>query len=181
MKPAILHIIENTMLVKKEVRGKDILEVGSRNVNGSVRALAEPLAPECYIGIDIQEGEGVDVICNVYDIVDKYGVDQFDGVVCTEVLEHVENWRRAVYNLKTVVKVGGFIIISVPSIGFHYHSYPDDYWRYQQKDIRAIFSDMDISSVELIRLGVVAKMYKPVNMIPVDLTNYELYSMSDVH
>ncbi len=180
MKLEILHIIESTMLVKTEVVGKNILEVGSRNVNGSVRGLMDPLKPKSYLGIDIETGEGVDVLCNVYDIVEKYGEGKFDGVVCTEVLEHVEDWRLAVLNLKTVLKVGGFLIISVPSIGFHYHAYPTDYWRYQLKDIRNIFSDMTIYSSVKLRKGVVAKIYKPVDMIPVDLSDYELYSVSNV-
>lgn len=41
--------------------------------------------------------------------------DFFDAVVCTEVLEHLENPQKAVEELKRVTKKGGKIIITVPN------------------------------------------------------------------
>ncbi|MBN9127676.1 MAG: hypothetical protein J0I90_08870, partial [Nitrosospira sp.] len=51
---ALSHIGENAK----------ILEVGSRNVNGTTREVLSGHARE-YIGIDISEGEGVDKILDV--------------------------------------------------------------------------------------------------------------------
>ncbi|MGC9115947.1 MAG: methyltransferase domain-containing protein [Fervidicoccaceae archaeon] len=30
-------------------------------------------------------------------------------VISTEILEHVQDWRKAVYNMKDVLKKGGYI------------------------------------------------------------------------
>ena len=42
-------------LTLSEVRGKKIIEIGSLDVNGSLRSYIESLNPEKYIGIDMKE------------------------------------------------------------------------------------------------------------------------------
>ena len=52
---------------------KRVLEVGSLNINGTVRDLFN----DCnYIGIDVGEGNGVDVVCSghEYDTSDDFDV-----------------------------------------------------------------------------------------------------------
>jgi len=41
----------------------------------------------------------------------------FDGVVCTEVLEHVPDYRRAMNEIAQALKPGGRACISVPTAG----------------------------------------------------------------
>ncbi len=87
-------------LTAENVAGKRVLEVGSLDVNGSARAILEPLGPSDYTGVDIAHGPGVDVICNSEKLVEKFGAASFDVVVSTEMLEHVQDWRLVVSNLK---------------------------------------------------------------------------------
>ncbi|MBI4712552.1 MAG: methyltransferase domain-containing protein [Planctomycetes bacterium] len=94
-------------LYRKDIEGKKILEVGSLDVNGSVRPYVESFRPQEYIGIDITMGPGVDEICGVDDIIGRYGRERFDVIIATEVLEHVQDWRKAINNLKDVVMPGG--------------------------------------------------------------------------
>lgn len=176
MNDLVFHKIES-VLTESEIQGKRILEAGSRNVNGSVRSIAEKIHPESYIGIDMEDGPGVDQICNIYDLVSEFGQDYFDVVFCTETLEHVQDWILAVSNLKTVLKPSGILIVSVPVIGRKYHGYPHDYWRYQPKDLAAIFADMDILLNWKERKSVVVKMKKPVDFREIGLHHIELYSM----
>src|SRR4026209_2299794 len=49
-----------TNLTKDDIEGKRVLEVGSFNVNGSLRTIVETLRPQQYVGVDFQEGPGVD-------------------------------------------------------------------------------------------------------------------------
>ena len=45
------------------VKGIRVIELGSRNVNGSVRPLLqEKLKPEFYVGVDAMPGPDVDVV-----------------------------------------------------------------------------------------------------------------------
>ena len=57
--------------------GVRILEVGSRNVNGSVRKVLEPKSIN-YVGVDLFEGNGVDIVLDVANLRDQFGDDKFD-------------------------------------------------------------------------------------------------------
>lgn len=111
-------------LKKEEIEGKRVIEVGSLDVNGSLRPLIESYNPKEYIGIDIVKGPGVDRICKVENLVEEMGQNAFDIVVSTELLEHVKDWRKAISDIKGVCKKeGGIILITTRSIGFAYHGY----------------------------------------------------------
>jgi len=174
MKDQILNRI-NSFIDESEVQGKRILEAGSRNVNGSVRSIMEKYGPESYFGVDIEEGDGVDGVCNIYDLISEFGIDEFDIVVCTETLEHVNDWRWAVHNLKAVLKPGGILIFSAPIPGVKYHGYPFDFWRYSKRDCELIFRDMNIINMGYILHTLVAKMEKPLNFEEAGLSNIELH------
>lgn len=60
-------------LTSEEIIGKRIIEIGSYDVNGSLRSIIESRDPAEYIGVDIQKGRGVDVVCNAEDIINKFG------------------------------------------------------------------------------------------------------------
>mgnify|MGYP002401000057 CR=1 FL=1 len=116
-----------------------VLEVGSRDVNGSVRKILEPKSAE-YIGVDLFEGNGVDVVLDVAHLRDQFGEDKFDVVVSTEMLEHCSNWQEALYQMSSVLRQGGLLIITTRSPGFELHDYPADYWRFSHEDVVEIFS-----------------------------------------
>lgn len=96
-----------TNLQEKDVKGKRVIEVGSLNVNGSLRPLIESLCPKKYVGVDIVEGPGVDMICDAENLVEKFGDSSFDVVITTELLEHVRNWKKVVSNIKNICTSGG--------------------------------------------------------------------------
>jgi len=104
MKDEILHIVDS-IVSESDVHGKGVLEAGSRNVNGSIRSVLEKYHPLSYIGIDLEVGDGVDYPCDIYDLVSEFGKDQFDVVACMETLEHVADWRLAIFNLKNVLEI----------------------------------------------------------------------------
>jgi len=132
----------------EDVRGCRVLEVGSFDYNGSARRIVEGFEPKEYLGVDIEPGPGVDEICGVENLDERYGTNSFDLVICTEMLEHVADWRTAVWNLKSVVRPGGVLILTTRSRGFYFHGYPGDYWRFEIEDMRVIFADMDVEMLE---------------------------------
>ena len=161
-----------------EVKDKKILEVGSYDTNGSLRRLVESYRPAEYIGVDIQKGPGVDFICRAEDILNKFGKESFDLVISTEMLEHVKDWKKAIHNMKVVCKPEGGILITTRSRGCPYHSHPYDFWRFELKDMRYIFSDCVIENLEKDPLmGVFVKVRRPEAFLEKDLSDYDLYSI----
>lgn len=162
------------------ITGKEILEIGSFNVNGSVKDVVMPMKPQKYIGIDMKNGPYVDKICAAENVFDFFEESSFDVVICTEVLEHVHQWQLVVSNMKKLVKTNGIIFITTRAIGFHYHPFPYDFWRYEPENFQHIFSDMNI--IETKRLpsnGVCAIVRKPEKFQEIDLMDYELYSIEN--
>lgn len=169
-------------LTKYLCPGRRILEVGSLNVNGSSRTTIEPLAPSEYIGVDISPGKGVDTICRAENLVSHFGKDSFDIVISTELLEHVQDWKPVVSNIKNVCKPNGFILITTRSPGFPYHPCPIDIWRYTVPDFKHIFSDFTI--LDLIPdpqvKGVFIFAYKPKPFTENDISNYSVSKVKPV-
>lgn len=135
-------------LCAADIRGKSVIEVGSLDVNGSLRQHIEALGPSHYVGVDMQMGRGVDRVCKVENLVRAFGREAFDAVVSTELIEHVQDWQAAINNLKSVLRPGGVMLVTTRSKGFKYHGYPYDFWRYEADDFRTIFADFEIKSLQ---------------------------------
>lgn len=169
------------LITPAEITGKSVLEAGSRDLNGSVRPFIEALTPSRYVGTDILPGKRVDLICDAVDLVREFGVNSFDVVVTTEMLEHVPDWRETVSNLKRVLKPDGVLYITTRSVGFPLHGFPSDYWRYGVGDMQAIFADMEIVALmpDPYEPGVFLKARKPIVFREKDLSGYALYSINE--
>jgi SAM-dependent methyltransferase len=103
-----------------------VLDVGSRDVNGTLRPFA-PTGVE-YIGVDIEAGAGVDIVLrdpHSYPFPEKC----FDWVISTSTLEHDKFFWMTFAEMCRVVTDSGYIYINAPSNG-SYHGYPHDYWRF---------------------------------------------------
>ncbi len=177
MHNSVIEFVRRTA-TKVEIENKLILEIGSYNVNGSVRSVIEPLAPAGYIGTDLRLGPDVDIACDVEDLTYTFREDAFDVVISTEMLEHAIDWRGAIEVMKSLVMPGGVIILTTRSPGFMLHDYPADYWRFTLPDMENIFSDFIIEDLETDidpgMPGVFIKARKPSNWIPINLDNIEV-------
>lgn len=139
-----------------------VLEVGSMNVNGSVRPHVESLEPREYVGVDIGPGAGVDRVVSAHGLLEAFGAEAFDVVISTEMLEHVQDWRDAVNQMKLVLRPGGLLVITTRRPGFPRHSYPHDHWRFTPKNLRAAMVDFWVKDCRaVIGKGVVIKAAKP--------------------
>ena len=136
-------------LTRDDVAGARVLEVGSRSVNGSVWPVIRVLGPASYVGVDKIPGRGVNRVVDVADLVDRFGVEAFDLVVSTEMLEHVEDWRVAVRQMAAVTRLGGLVVITTRSEGFPYHEHPVDRWRFSVEQMARIVDAVGCAVVDL--------------------------------
>jgi SAM-dependent methyltransferase len=103
-----------------------ILDVGSQDLNGSLRTCAPPGAT--YVGVDVTPGPGVDVtLGDPHKLPFQDG--RFDLIVSTSCLEHDPMFWLTFLEMARVTKPGGYIYINVPSNG-QYHRFPTDNWRF---------------------------------------------------
>ena len=147
---------------KKYLEGKEnlaVLDVGSYDVNGSLRPIFEfageswyaadnhghstsrGLSPKknyIYHGLDISSGPNVDIVRDgnkPFPIKDG----TYDAVVSSSTFEHDPQFWVTFREMVRVTKGGGYIHISTPSAG-PYHAYPQDCWRFYPDAYKALSS-----------------------------------------
>jgi SAM-dependent methyltransferase len=125
--------------------GTRVLEIGSLDINGSVRRHFQGCD---YIGIDVGEGPGVDVVCQGQDYDAKAG--SFDVVISCECMEHNPFWRETFLNMMRLCRPGGLVLMTCATSGRPEHgtqrTTPEDAplieWDYYKnltaRDFRAI-------------------------------------------
>lgn len=94
-----------------------VLDIGGRNINGSVRGLFSGADP--YVALDILPGEGVDIVA---DAADWTPDRDYDVVVCTEVFEHTATWPAICATIFAALRPGGIAILTMAGPGRPQHS-----------------------------------------------------------
>lgn len=114
----------NTYL--KNSKDLTIVDIGSQDVNGSLRSVAPP--NNKYVGVDFVKANGVDVL-----ITDPYSLpfdnESVDVVVSSSCFEHSEFFWLLFNETLRILKPTGLLYINAPSNGL-FHRYPVDCWRF---------------------------------------------------
>lgn len=121
-----------------------VLDVGSMDVNGSYRQFFDDPAWS-YTGLDMEAGNGVDVVLpQPYDW-SAVASGSFDVVISGQAFEHIEFPWVTILEVARVLRPGGLLCLIVPSGGYE-HRYPVDCWRYYPDGIRALarWADLDV-------------------------------------
>lgn len=93
-----------------------VIEIGSRSINGSIR---EHFPRAFWIGLDLQAGPCVDVVCNAVDFQPGVAVNL---VVCCETFEHSPQWPDIIARTASWIMPGGRILITAAGPGRDPHS-----------------------------------------------------------
>jgi hypothetical protein len=93
-------------------RRYDVLDIGGRNVNGSIRSLFASAAT--YHALDNTEGPEVDYVA---DAATWRPTWQYDVVVCCEVFEHTPKWPEIVATAFEACLPGGVFIATMAGPG----------------------------------------------------------------
>lgn len=131
--------------------GTRVLEVGSLNINGTVRVFFD----NCdYLGIDVGEGPGVDLVCQGQDL--KHPDNTYDVSISCECFEHNPYWVETFQNMIRMTKSDGLVVMSCATTGRLEHGtrrttphdaplIPWDYYKnLTEDDFKSHFSLADI-------------------------------------
>jgi SAM-dependent methyltransferase len=144
----IRHELEDFM---QNVHNKKILDFGC----GDARYKEIIGKNNSYVGIDVAESGHLSEDKNFNILWDKkklpFNMDSFDIIVCTEVLEHVENIDITINELKRVLKKNGLLFVTMPFIWVE-HEKPYDFRRFTSFGIKKFFSDNDFELVKYKKL-----------------------------
>jgi len=106
-----------TVVYPERFENVNVLDVGSLDINGSCRKFF----PGCssYLGIDLEEGRGVDVVCMGQDFMAPDNT--YDVVVSAECFEHNPFWKETFLNMHRLSCIGGFILMTCATEGRREH------------------------------------------------------------
>lgn len=76
----------------------------------------------------------------------------FNGVICSEVLEHVKEPKLVLEEAHRILKPGGVLLICVPFL-YKLHPDPQDYGRYTDYYWQEILSEIDFTEIEIEKQG----------------------------
>ncbi len=102
------------------------------------------MAPDLYVGIDIEPGEGVDSVLDLCrdETVSILGEERFGTVHCHCVLEHVPDIFGITRNIERVIRTGGRLFVSAP-FAWKLHRIPFDMWRFTPQSIDYLFPHVE--------------------------------------
>jgi SAM-dependent methyltransferase len=97
-----------------------------------------------YVGVDVQANPNADLTGSAEEL--PVGDGSFDVVLCTQVLEHVDDPARAVRELHRVTAHGGRVLASTHGVML-YHPNPQDLWRWTHTGLERLFRDNGFEDV----------------------------------
>lgn len=116
-------------------RALSVIDIGSRDVNGSYRTLFDAPAWR-YRGIDLESGKGVDIVLR-----DPYTLPlpsgSVDLVISGQAFEHIEYFWLTWLEMARVLRPGGMVFLIAPSRGPE-HRFPQDCWRFYPDGFRSL-------------------------------------------
>src|SRR3984893_12361168 len=92
-----------------------VLEIGSYDLNGSVRQFFPTNQGGKYVGVDLCEGPGVDVGGFGREL--SFDDESFDVTLSCECFEHDRHWGKTFTNMHRMTKSGGVVAFTCASLG----------------------------------------------------------------
>jgi ubiquinone/menaquinone biosynthesis C-methylase UbiE len=149
------------MVVRKA--GKKIREYAGRYLGGRLLDIGcgekkkQYLIGDCveeYVGLDHRDSlhnlTSVDIIGTAYEIPSPDNA--FDSILCTAVLEHLEEPRLALKESFRVLRPNGHALYTVP-LFWHVHEEPRDFYRYTRYGLEHLFREAGFELVEIVPLS----------------------------
>jgi SAM-dependent methyltransferase len=96
----------------KDWSGRRVLEIGSYDVNGSIRGF---FGGSDYTGVDLVEGPGVDLVGSGHTV--AFPEAAFDLSISCECFEHDRHWPETLLNMYRATRPGGVAVFTCATTG----------------------------------------------------------------
>ena len=103
------------------------MDIGGRNVNGSLREFFEEKGMR-FVCVDMEANPSVDIVIPPGEKL-PFDDASVDLIVSTSCFEHDPCFWITFREMTRIIKPTGFIYINAPTKGY-YHGYPGDNWRF---------------------------------------------------
>jgi SAM-dependent methyltransferase len=127
-----------------------VIEIGSLDVNGSVRGLFE--SPREYMGVDLEAGPSVDLVADAHDL--PLPDARFTVGVCCEMLEHDEAPWLTLAEVRRVMREGAVLLLTCRGFdergAFQLHEYPIDCVRFSVAGVRGLLRHTGFEIIDVI-------------------------------
>lgn len=117
-----------------------LLDVAPQEHEGARPFFSENIFVET---LDIDPASGATYIADLCVCADVVGVEKFEYIVCTEVLEHVVQPFGAVNSIWSMLKPGGLLFLTTP-FNFRIHGPLPDCWRFTEHGLRVLLKNFEI-------------------------------------
>jgi len=132
--------IDNFVIANVSKQGDEnlILDAGA----GECR-FKEKLKYARYVAVDATYGDQswdyskIDIVSSLDCL--PFEADRFDLIICTQVLEHVQDPQRVLTEICRTLKPGGVVLVSAPQ-GWGVHQAPHDYFRFTRYGLSHLLS-----------------------------------------
>lgn len=134
----------------KQVQHKNIIEIGSGKMyRGEYTYSSKKYFDDTntFLRSDINPDFGHSIV-NVTKMSYR---EEFDVILCMNVLEHVYEFQEAIQNIYAALKKGGTVVVTLP-VFYPLHDEPKDYWRFTEHALRELFKDFH--TVKIIHYGI---------------------------
>ena len=102
------------------------------------------LKGKSIVNLDLKRYSNVSLVGNAESL--PFSSFSFDGVITIATLEHIRDIKKAISEIKRVLKPGGLVYAVIPFMA-GYHSAPFDYRRWTMEGVKVLFSDFETMDV----------------------------------
>ncbi|MEK7515153.1 MAG: class I SAM-dependent methyltransferase [Patescibacteria group bacterium] len=146
----INRLLMNASLASHALHGK-VLDLGAGNKRSSYFQFFKNASGYTVTSVDVSPERNPDVIADVEKGLPLTDAS-YDNVLCFNLLEHLSNPARALYETYRVLQPGGSLIGYVPFL-VKYHADPHDYFRYTHQGLRTLFEGAGFTDISIQFIG----------------------------
>jgi SAM-dependent methyltransferase len=103
-----------------------------------------------YIGVDSNKKSAADIVCDALNL--KIKSSSVDSVLCTQVLEHVQDPNKLISEISRISKPGAVCILTAPHIS-RVHGSPKDYFRFTPFGLKILFQKNNFKVIKIDNTG----------------------------